>query len=172
MAKQLLLLDFETDGIIQKRPLEVAGALVEIDGRSLRIIEVVNRFFEHPSEPQHWESIDFHEANNYTELWVQESKVPVDTLEGTLLDLLGKSTSSQKPMLCARNVNFEKTVLEVWAPRVLGQLHPYRYVELTTIDLHPTMADFGRQLGMSHVALEDVYREVEILTAFLEMELR
>ena len=177
----LLLVDFETTGVDTSvlEPLQCAAMLLRWDNKDLTILARDNDYYKAEEPRREWGAFDFHCDTGFLreyEIREKEGRLSDPKGEGgvddMLCDLLKLSISQSRPMLCARNVAFERGIMERYAPNALKGLHSYRNIDMTALSLHPHLNSLHKVLisgSSTHFADVDVEIEYEILHEFLEV---
>lgn len=177
----LLLLDFETDGLDDPRPVQCCAELWGWDNVVFDKIDGFNKFYHHPNAPEEWGAFEFHQRYGLLHRWEVSFKEELNTLEDDLCYLLAQSQSSSYPHLTCRNPNFEKSILEEHAPAALDELNRYgedgllRSFDTRIFDLHTGLFEEKQWLDAAygaHHADGDVEVMSELLKQYLSMELR
>lgn len=169
----LLLIDFETVDTRSRNPLEFHADLLHVapSARSRRGIPVerlasCGGFIQHSDTG--WRESEFHKRSGLVDAY-DAPGVPQYTYSGVEAKLVRMLEAAPKqPLLCARNVAFERSILEFVAPEALQRLHPYRNVDMSAFNLLPrAYALYKSDVFGSHRAKGDCKRELAILREVL-----
>lgn len=167
MSNRYLWIDFETTGLDPEKCaiVEVAAILTEGPAAGYTPIDTYYSLVDDEGAPC-WSqyTIDMHTK---TGLLADLAAGPAAKISDVEAALLKKIVYCKRPILAARNPQFERAFIASYMPKLDKRLH-YRHHDVTTIcQIDPTLYGYDHGVeGAEHRARFDIHRDLQYAREF------